>query len=96
MKFPRLILNFENNHFFLSEGSNLINIGNCCESIHIEKNGSHHAEISMKMVGSPQITGYLVSKEETAPTICECGEVLGYGLRGCIVRCNFCGKESEI
>ena len=96
IKIPRLILNFEDNIFLMAEGSSLFYLGDCCKELRIEKHGSNHAKIKMDIVGNPQIKGYLVSEEETAITKCDCGEVLGFGLKGCVVKCNYCGKELEL
>lgn len=95
-KFPRLSLNFEDDIYLLFDGEQKVDLGKYCKSIRIEKDGGHAAEITMKLTGYPQIDGYLISKKDTAITKCDCGEILGYGLRGCIVRCNFCGKKHEL
>lgn len=94
-KFPLLTLNFKDNIYTMQNGDQAVSLGNCT-GISIKKEAVKPAEIKLEMFGTPNISGYLVSEKDTAITKCDCGEILGYGLKGCVVRCNYCGKTLNV
>ena len=93
--FPLLTLNFKDNIYALQSNGQAVFLENCT-GISVKKEAGKPAKVKIEMFGTPNITGYLVSEKDTAITKCDCGEILGYGLKGCIVRCNYCGRALNI
>lgn len=95
MEFPLLTLDFKNNIYTMQGNGQAVALKDCT-GISVKKEAGKPAEINIEMPGTPDITGYLVSEKDTAITKCDCGEILGYGLKGCVVRCNYCGRALNI
>lgn len=96
--FPLLTLNFKDNVYTMQNSDQADPAPlKKCTGISVKKEAGKPAEIKLEMFGgTPDITGYLVSEKDTAITKCDCGEILGYGLKGCVVRCNYCGRTLNI